>query len=885
MAKRRLNSGNHLKRVAAIILAAGLVLQTGSSVMAEDTNVDSTKSGITGVEVTEAGNGEQGIEFLETDTKESNISLGTGYIEPDYDTEESSVCEPEYELLKSSPQAQQSKYRTEALPAIRNQGSYGVCWAFSTIACMEINLMKKGYKEVDLSELHLVYYTYNSAADPLGGFEGDSYVYTDNTTPILQKGGNYVWASNALMDWLGAAAEETVPYSMAEKVEKEGLPEETAYDTVAHLEGLREIPMTDTEGIKNAIVEYGAVMVSYYAITSYDSNEYYNSDTYGYYVCDEMGTNHAVVIVGWDDDYSASNFPTAPEGNGAWIVRNSWGSDYGDDGYFYLSYYDKSLTKKAAAFEAEMSDDYDNNYQYDGSLGAKYSSYGSDIKVANVFEIKAGVSAVETLEAVSFETPSTNCDYTVSIYRNLKDMSNPESGELCATETGSFEYSGIYTVVLTEPVKMEHGTCYSVVIRLEGRDKKSYSYIAEDCSDSSFYETVSSAKEHQSYRYNGYYWEDYGKDSNANYRIKAYTNNVADEKYVAPTGITLNKKEEEIEIGEELQLVATVEPEEATNKDVIWSSYDETVAVVSDSGVVTGLKAGEAVITATTFDGKIDAHCNITVKKFEYTGMLTESDGKKYWYENGVKQGVQYNEDGSIDLSYRGKEIYDPASNAWYWLDNVQNGAVAKSKDVYQESAAGAWADNKVYNEDGSLNIDASTGKWVRYDENGHMIKGWQTNDTGTYYFDIVYGTMAKGHVIIGDNECYFDENTGIGHNGWLNVDGINYWYENGIRQGYNVNDIYYRGKEIYDPSSDAWYWLDNVQKGAVAKSKDVYQESSGGKWVRYDKEGHMIKGWDVVGEKKYYFDLITGAMLKGEYYDSEGNYYHFDENTGILIE
>ena len=275
------------------------------------------------------------------------------------------------------------------------------------------------------------------------------------------------------------------------------------------------------------------------------------------------------------------------------------------------------------------------------------------------------------------------------------------------------------------------------------------------------------------------------------------------------------------------------------------------------------------------------------------TPGLTGWSEEDFWYENGVKQGVQYNEDGSIDLSYRGKEIYDPSSNAWYWLDNVQNGAVAKSKDVYQESAAGAWADNKVYNEDGSLNTDASTGKWVSYDENGHMIKGWNTNGAGTYYFDTVYGTMAKGHVVIGDNECYFDENTGIGYNGWLNVDGMNYWYENGIRQGYNVNDASYRGKEIYDPESNAWYWLDNVQNGAVAKSKDVYQESYAGifadredgtgKWVRYDENGHMIKGWSEMNGNTYYFDYQTGAMAKG-WVNLDGVDYYFDEATGIRL-
>lgn len=122
-------------------------------------------------------------------------------------------------------------------------------------------------------------------------------------------------------------------------------------------------------------------------------------------------------------------------------------------------------------------------------------------------------------------------------------------------------------------------------------------------------------------------------------------------------------------------------------------------------------------------------------------------NGANYWYENGERQGYRTNEDGSIDLSYRGKEIYDPSSDAWYWLDNVQQGALTRSKDVYMESQAD----------------DAGTiGKWVRYDADGHMVKGWQTTDAGRYYFDYIYGTMAKGEVVIDGVSYYFDVNTGI---------------------------------------------------------------------------------------------------------------------------
>ena len=261
---------------------------------------------------------------------------------------------------------------------------------------------------------------------------------------------------------------------------------------------------------------------------------------------------------------------------------------------------------------------------------------------------------------------------------------------------------------------------------------------------------------------------------------------------------------------------------------------------------------------AVTFNGK-----DYTAKYGEKNGWV-EENGKKYWYEKGVKQGT----------TGRGKEIYDPDSDAWYWLDAVQGGAMTVSKDVYQESAAGQWADRP----DG-------TGKWVRYDENGHMVKGWQTTDKGTYYFDLITGAMAKGAGDIDGVPCAFDEYTGIALDGqWLTINGADFWYEKGVRQGLDG-----RGKEIYDPASDAWYWLDAVDQGKKATSKDVYQESKAGqwadradgtgKWVRYDAQGHMIKGWSA--DKRYYFDPIYGTMAKGDAV-IDGRTYHFDKNTGI---
>jgi hypothetical protein len=244
---------------------------------------------------------------------------------------------------------------------------------------------------------------------------------------------------------------------------------------------------------------------------------------------------------------------------------------------------------------------------------------------------------------------------------------------------------------------------------------------------------------------------------------------------------------------------------------------------------------------------------------------------------------------GYYDASYRGVEIYDPTTDGWYWLDAVQGGARAESKDVYQESQA---------DDEGTI------GKWVRYDENGIMIKGWNANLNGVYYFDPIYGTMYKGTHVIDGVEYTFDETTGIlidgsidvKMNGWYVIDGKDYWYEDGVRQGVKYNDdgtldLSYRGKEIYDPGSDAWYWLDCVQEGAKAVSKDVYQESLAddngtiGKWVRYDENGKMVKGKNVVysddGNSIYWFDEKYGTMIKGWYVESTGQAWYFDPITG----
>jgi len=275
---------------------------------------------------------------------------------------------------------------------------------------------------------------------------------------------------------------------------------------------------------------------------------------------------------------------------------------------------------------------------------------------------------------------------------------------------------------------------------------------------------------------------------------------------------------------------------------------------------------GEAVI-----DG---VHCVFDVNTgIGLDGRWYETGGGRYWYEGGRRQGT----------TGRGKEIYDPASNAWYWLDANAQGRMAVSKDVYQESNGGKWV---RYDKDGHMvkGHNYYNGSWYCFDQvTGAMIKGWYSETVSggtvnTYYYDKNTGKRVQGVAVIDGVPCAFDDSTGIAlDKKWRTINGANYWYEGGKRQGMEG-----RGKEIYDAASDAWYWLDGTAQGAMAVNRDIYQDAGGGKWVRYDQYGHMVKGWSEKDGKTYYFDLNTGAMVHGTV-TIDGIEYHFNKDTGVL--
>ena len=830
------------------------------------------------------------------------------------------------EITKAA--AYPSTYKTANLPDVRDQGSYGVCWAFSTISLIETNLIKKDLvsSDIDLSELHLVNYTYNCVNDPLGGLEGDINKFDTSHGSVMQYGGNVEMAANSLLDWEGAVNEDVVPYTTeyVRQVENNQLDDSLAYGKdVAHVQNFYRVNTTSKEDIKKAVMDYGAVSISYWSDQSSNwSTQYYNSLTAAYYCPEGHTTNHAVNIVGWDDDYSSDNFATKPEGNGAWIVRNSWGSEYGKDGYFYLSYYDKSIYSVGYTLEAELSDNYNNNYQYDGAMLYGYMGYAGSNKYSNIFEAKANLGGSENIKAVSFMTgSSTNLNYTVSVYTNLSDDANPESGTLAAQKSGVTTYDGMYTVVLDSSVNINEGKKFSVVVEVNSNSGKT-SYLAYERSMQSGeagYWCTASVKANQSFinsPYNG--WNDFSNKSyGGNFIIKAFTDN--ETTTVDVEKVSLNKSATTLTEGESETLTATITPSNATgDKTVKWSSSNAEVAAVDSNGKVTAKKAGTAVITATSSNGKT-AGCTVTVKQKEIaitgislnksTTSITEGESEtltatitplnatgdktvKWSSSNEAVAAVDSN--GKVTAKKAGTAVITATSS---------NGKTAgctvtvKQKDTYtglrdvngtltyftngqaDKTYTGfvSYARNNYYVINGVVDTSYTNvtydGKDWLYVENGKVrydYTGIRPNENG--WWRIENGKVNFNYTGVAENE-----------NGWWRIEGgkVNFDY-NGIAENENGWWKIEGGKVNFDytgvaENENGWWRIEggkvNFDYYGVAENENGWWKIEGGK-VNFDYTGiaENENGWWRIENGKVNFNFTGVASNEnGEFYIENG--------------
>lgn len=377
-------------------------------------------------------------------------------------------------------------------PTVRNQGGLGTCWAIAASTTMESSLMPA--EQLEFSPDHM------SMRNSFGRSQND--------------GGDYTMVMAYLTAWQGPVLEEDDPYG------DQFSPDDLS--AVKHVQEIQIFKEKKYQKIKEAIYNYGAVQTSIYMDlkSSNSESEYYNKETYAYCYPTVQPANHDIVIIGWDDNYPASNFRQGVTNDGAFICQNSWGTKFADNGIFYVSYDDAKIGENSVVYtKIESTDNYDKLYQSDlcgwvGQLGyEKESCYFANVYTAD---------SAQNLKAVGIYALGENTRYKIYVINNYENTVDLVLKKVC-TE-GKLANQGFYTIPLGTDISVEEGERFAVIVEIstpgldfpvavEYRSSEEDSYI--DLSDGEGY--ISS---------NGFVWTNSEENYQSNLCLKVY----ADEK-------------------------------------------------------------------------------------------------------------------------------------------------------------------------------------------------------------------------------------------------------------------------------------------------------------------------------------------------------------------
>lgn len=376
--------------------------------------------------------------------------------------------------------------------AIKNQGKYGTCWAVASISALETSLRPEEEKL----------------------FAAEHMAFRNSFTKDIDEGGEYTMAMAYLLGWQGPVPEDEDPYGDMKSPEY--------LQAVKHVQEVQIINQKNIEKIKEAVFKYGAVQSSIYTSLKNASSKstYYNRKDYAYCYIGDDQPNHEIIIIGWDDAYPKENFTLDVAGDGAFICQNSWGKKFGDDGVFYISYFDSNIGSQSVVYtRVEETDNYDYLYQTDLCGWIGLIGYGKETAwFANLFTAERK----EQVEAVGFYATGEDTMYEMYLVDSYSGKASLTGGRLIAS--GSFENAGFYTVDLSEPFEVITGQEYAIVIKI--KTPGAVHPIAAEYYVKGKAEDVYLEDGNGYISSNGIGWSDVEDEYNCNVCMKVYTSDV-----------------------------------------------------------------------------------------------------------------------------------------------------------------------------------------------------------------------------------------------------------------------------------------------------------------------------------------------------------------------
>ncbi len=388
--------------------------------------------------------------------------------------------------------------------SVKSQGTHGTCWAHAAIASAETSLLSE-VPYIDLSELHTAYYPYY-------GFD-QLYSASTAVEDVIGEGGNSRMVSNIWSQWIGPVNESRLPYGNMDFFDNTSEVDHMQRQSDYHMRTAYSFDYDKDRAnfddinymVKEFVYNGNAVDVSYMSDKKHNWNDEFSTSNSKR---KPRFANHAVTIVGWDDAFPMDKFCNEPDGDGAWLCKNSWGTHDGEDGYIWISYYDRSL-EDFAVFELDDADEHENIYQYDSFIPIQtLSAYDTPEEegpsyMADIFTAERD----EQLSAIGTYIYNAGTDYEITIYTELTDKTDPSSGKASNVTKGRCDNTGFFTIDLDKPVLLDKNENFSVVVKLFCKDSpfvlplESSLFIKE--SEEKYYDLSSYTKDSKIKEYTG----------------------------------------------------------------------------------------------------------------------------------------------------------------------------------------------------------------------------------------------------------------------------------------------------------------------------------------------------------------------------------------------